>query len=76
MGDVAMTALIWGGAVVTLAGLAGLIWCIVTVSRARRAGISDDDLRARLQRVVALNFGALFLSALGLMMVVAGILLG
>lgn len=71
-----MDGLIWSGAAVTLAGLAGLVWCILKVAAARRAGLSDAELRARLQRVVTLNLGALFLSAIGLMMVVAGILLG
>lgn len=71
-----MTALIWGGVAVTLAGLAGLIWCILTVARARKAGLSDEALKARLQKVVALNLGALFLSVIGLMMVVVGIFLG
>ncbi len=70
-----MDWMIWLGALVTLAGLAGLIWCIVTVTRARRAGLSDAALKARLQKVVALNLGALFLSVIGLMMVVVGILL-
>lgn len=70
-----MDWMIWLGAMVTLAGLAGLIWCIVTVTRARRAGLSDAALKARLQKVVALNLGALFLSVIGLMMVVVGILL-
>lgn len=71
-----MDWLIWTGAAVTLAGLGGLVWCILKVAAARRAGLPDAALRARLQRVVALNLGALFLSAIGLMMVVAGILLG
>ena len=71
-----MDWMIWLGAIVTLVGLAGLIWCIVTVTRARRAGLSDTALKARLQKVVALNLGALFLSVIGLMMVVVGILLG
>lgn len=70
-----MDWMIWLGAMVTLAGLAGLVWCIVTVTRARRAGLSDAALKARLQKVVALNLGALFLSVIGLMMVVVGILL-
>ena len=70
-----MDWLIWAGAAVTLLGLAGLVWCIAKVAAARRAGLSDTDLRARLQRVVMLNFAALLVSALGLMLVVAGILL-
>lgn len=71
-----MDWLIWIGALVTLAGLATLIWCILSVARARRAGLPDAELRSRLQRAVTLNLGAVFLSAIGLMMVVAGILLG
>lgn len=70
-----MDGLIWTGAAVTLAGLGGLVWCILKVAAARRAELSDAELRARLQRVVALNLGALLISAIGLMMVVAGILL-
>lgn len=70
-----MDGLIWGGAAVTLLGLAGLIWCIAKVASAKRAGLADDALRARLQRVVALNLGALLVSALGLMMVIVGIFL-
>jgi len=71
-----MEIMVWGGAAVSLAGLAGLFWCIVKVWHARRAGLSDADLRAAVQAVLPLNLGALFLSVLGLMMVVAGILLG
>ncbi|HPE24642.1 hypothetical protein [Albidovulum sp.] len=68
--------LIWTGAGVTLLGLAGLVACIVAVTRARRAGLDDATLRAKLQRVIAWNLGALLLSAIGLMMVVVGIVLG
>ena len=71
-----MESLIWIGAVVTLIGLAGLVVSILRVARARRAGLSDDDLRAALQKVVPLNMGALFLSVIGLMCVVIGIMLG
>jgi hypothetical protein len=70
-----MELLVWTGAGLTLLGLAGLIWCIVLAARARRAGLSDEVLRARLQKVVALNLGALALSALGLMAVIVGIFL-
>ncbi|MCB2130615.1 MAG: hypothetical protein KDE03_16490 [Rhodobacteraceae bacterium] len=71
-----MDWLIWSGAAVTLAGLAALIWTILRVARAKGAGLSDAELRNRLQRAILLNFAALFLSAIGLMMVVAGIMLG
>lgn len=70
-----MEALIALGAVVTLVGLAGLIWCILRVTKAKRAGLEDEALRAVMQKTVALNLGALFLSVIGLMMVVVGLLL-
>lgn len=68
-----MEMLIWAGAAVSLAGLAGIVWCIVQAARARRAGLPDAELRARLQRVVLVNLGALFVSVIGLMLVVLGV---
>ncbi|MEL7097480.1 MAG: hypothetical protein AAGM84_01500 [Pseudomonadota bacterium] len=68
--------IIWSGAALSLVGLLGLIWCIIRVARARRAGLSDDDMRAVLQKVVPLNLGALCVSMLGLMMVIVGIFAG
>lgn len=71
-----MAALIWIGAALTLLGVAGLVWCIQIAVRAKREGLDDAALKARLQKVVALNMAALGVSALGLMCVVLGILLG
>lgn len=70
-----MELLIWAGVAVSLAGLGALVWCILRVWQARRAGLSDADLRAAVQKVVPVNTGALFLSVMGLMMVVTGIML-
>lgn len=70
-----MEYLIWIGALVALLGVAGLIWCVLIAFRARHDGLDDATMKARLQKAVVLNTGALLLSALGLMMVVAGILL-
>lgn len=70
-----MGAMIWIGAVLSLLGVAGLLACILLALQARRGGLSDDALRLKLQRVVFLNVGALAVSALGLMLVVTGILL-
>lgn len=71
-----MENLIWIGALVTVVGLIGLIWCIVSVARARKKELDDAAMKQQLQKVVAVNMAALFLSAIGLMMVVVGILLG
>lgn len=68
-------AIIWIGAALTLAGLAGLVWCIVTVSRAKRAGMEDTALREKMRGVLAVNMGALAASVIGLMMVVVGVVL-
>ena len=71
-----MQALIWAGGAMTLAGVAGLGYCVLRAIRARRAGLDDAGMRAELQRVVAINMAALGVSALGLAAVVVGILLG
>ncbi len=63
------------GALISLAGIAGLVWCILLAVKARQLAASEDDMRLRLQKVVVLNMGALGVSALGLMIVVSGILL-
>ena len=70
-----MDILIWSGAAISAAGLAGILWCIVAVARARRAGLDEPALRARLQKAVTLNLAALMVSMLGLMLVVLGIVL-
>ena len=71
-----MDWLIWTGAAVSFAGLLGLVWCILRVWRARRANMSDEELRDVVRRTVPLNMGALMLSVLGLMVVIMGIFLG
>lgn len=71
-----MEFLIWIGAAVTLVGLAIIVWSILAILKAKRAGLTDEALRARLQKAVTVNMGAFFVSAIGLIMVVAGILLG
>lgn len=75
-GDELMDALIWIGALLTLVGVALLTWCILIAARARSEGLEDEALKARLQKVVAMNLGALAISAIGLMMVILGIFLG
>jgi hypothetical protein len=72
----AMQYLIPLGSVVTVAGLALLMFCVAKISRAKKAKLSDDEMRAVLQSVVPMNLGALLLSGIGLMMVVLGIILG
>lgn len=70
-----MDFVIWGGAAVTLVGMAGLIMSALMVMRARKAGLGDAELRAAMQRALVWNVGALALSGLGLMLVVVGVIL-
>lgn len=68
--------LVWIGAAVSLVGLAGLVWCILRVVRARRAKLPNEDMRAVLQSVLPINMAALFLSVIGLILVAVGVILG
>jgi hypothetical protein len=68
--------IIWAGAAISLIGLVGLLYCIVHMTKAKRAKLDDAALRAEIQKVVPINLGALFLSVIGLMLVVIGIFLG
>lgn len=70
-----MELLIWGGAVLSLLGVAGLVWCILLALKARKSGLPDDQIRQRLQKVVAINLAALAVSFFGLMLVVVGVIL-
>ncbi|PWE30992.1 hypothetical protein [Pararhodobacter marinus] len=65
--------LIWGGAGVTLLGVVGLVACVIWVLRLRRQGLDDAALRRGLQKGVMANMAALFVSVIGLMMVIMGI---
>lgn len=68
--------IVWAGAAISVMGLMGLIWSIIRVARARRKVTDDDALRAEIQKALPINLGALFLSVIGLMMVMLGIFLG
>lgn len=71
-----MDILIWTGVVMSLLGFVGIVYSIIAVTRAKREGLDDEALRARLARILPVNLGALLVSVLGLMTVVIGIMLG
>lgn len=69
-----MDWLIITGAIISLIGLIGLFLCILRAIALRKTG-DPDLIRERMQPLVALNFGAMALSMLGLMCVVIGVIL-
>lgn len=71
-----MDILIILGALVSLIGLGAIVYCIVSAMRIRKAKLDDEQMRARLQGLVAWNLGGLFTSVIGLLLVVVGIFLG
>lgn len=70
-----MELLVWIGALISLAGLAGLVWCIVSVARVRRGALPEDEARSRLRRAVTVNMASFMTSVLGLIVVVVGVIL-
>jgi hypothetical protein len=63
------------GAVITLAGLLGLGYCIIQGLRIRRAALPPAEIHARLHRLVAINLGSVALAGLGLAILVMGLML-
>ncbi|WP_371168125.1 hypothetical protein [Aliiroseovarius sp. 2305UL8-7] len=61
------------GAVMSLVGLIGLVASALKVMKAKREDLDDAELRARVQKAMTLNMGALALSVIGLMCVILGV---
>ena len=67
--------LIWIGAALSVLGMIGIVASIVMVARAKKAKLDDAEMRARISKILPVNMGALFVSTIGLMMVILGIVL-
>lgn len=67
--------IILAGAALSIFGLIGIVYSIVAVAKAKRAKLEDAALRARLEKLLPINLGALFVSVIGLMLVIVGIVL-
>lgn len=68
-----MEYVVWGGTALTVLGFFGIIYTMIVVRRAKNAGLSDEELRAQIGRILPINLGALFASTIGLMAVVIGV---
>ncbi|MDA9355131.1 hypothetical protein N9V26_02040 [Amylibacter sp.] len=63
------------GAIITILGLLGLFYCILKAFKARRTGLKGQELANQLKELVLVNLVSLFLSAIGLGLVIFGILI-
>ena len=71
-----MEILIWAGAALTVCGIVLLGYCVILAMKVRRnAALDEAAARAALTPVLYWNMGALFLSFLGLMLVLVGVIL-
>jgi len=52
-----------------------LIYCILKAFRAKKSGLKGEELSEQLKKLVLVNLISLFLSAIGLGLVIVGILL-
>ena len=70
-----MNWLIILGVIITCIGLGLLLYTIAWIWRAKKQGVSDSEMKVQLQTAIAWNLGAMGCSAIGLMIVVLGVLL-
>lgn len=68
-----MANLIWTGSAVTLLGIAGFLYCALIALRARQR--DPEAAQAALQAFLLWNMAAIGVAAIGLMMVVIGLIL-
>jgi hypothetical protein len=71
-----MIAFVVIGILLTLAGLAGILWCIRQAGRLRRGDVPDSEVRAELGRLAFAHMAAIGAAFLGLGLLVVGLLLG
>ena len=70
-----MLILIWGGALLSVFGLIGLLFSMYKVAKAKKNSNSDQELRESIKAAMPLNLASLFVSVLGLMSVIIGVLM-
>lgn len=71
-----MVAFVVIGALLSLAGLGGIVWCIRRAVLLRRGGVPDGEVRAELGRLVIAHTASIGAAFLGLGLLVVGLLLG
>lgn len=67
------TVIIWGGAIVTMAGVLGLVHCGRLSMQAR--ALPEAEAKAVMERVLWINVASMGTAVLGLMAVIVGLIL-
>ncbi|QPH54680.1 hypothetical protein [Pontivivens ytuae] len=70
-----MTWLIILGTITTILGLGGLGYCIREAARVKREGLTPEEAQPRLRALIAINLASVCVAAMGLGMVVVGVML-
>ena len=70
-----MLILIWCGALLSVFGLIWLLFSMYKVAKAKKNSTSDQELRESIKAAMPLNLASLFVSVLGLMSVIIGVLM-
>ena len=71
----AMAALIWIGAVLSVLGLAGLLWCIRKAAWIKGAELDAETVQGELNRLIFVHMAAIGGAFLGMGLLVVGLLL-
>ena len=64
------------GVVLTLIGLAGILWCIRKAAWLRRSDIEGEQAMAELRKLVPANVAAVGVAFMGLAVLIVGLVLG
>ncbi len=70
-----MGIVVFIGVATTLAGLAGLVACILKARQIRAEKPDPEEARRRLKGLIALNMGSVAVAMFGLILVVMGMVL-
>lgn len=70
-----MVIMIWIGAAMSIAGLGGLIWCILRALALKGAELSDSDAQGELNKLIFGHMASIACAFLGLGILVAGLFL-
>lgn len=70
-----MVVMIWIGAVLSVLGLVGVLWCVRKAAWLRKAELDEATARVELQRLIFAHMFAIGFAFLGLGLLVSGLLL-